>query len=68
MTGLIERAIYKQSDLLLMDEATSHLDVESESTIKNPIHHFETLARNLLGCIVYIHSKSPRRSLSSRRR
>lgn len=36
----IARAIYKQPNLLLMDEATSHLDVESEASIKDSLHRF----------------------------
>lgn len=34
----IARAIYKQPELLLMDEATSHLDLESEEKIRDSLH------------------------------
>lgn len=36
----IARAIYKNPDILLMDEATSHLDVESEKKIQASLHEF----------------------------
>lgn len=36
----IARAIYKQPDLLFLDEATSHLDLESEEKIKDSLHRF----------------------------
>lgn len=36
----IARAIFKQPDLLFLDEATSHLDMESEEKIKDSLHHF----------------------------
>ena len=36
----IARAIYRQPDLLLMDEATSHLDVDSEKKIQASLHEF----------------------------
>lgn len=36
----IARALYRQPDLLLMDEATSHLDVESEKKIQASLHTF----------------------------
>ena len=34
----IARAIYRQPELLLMDEATSHLDLESEEKIRDSLH------------------------------
>ncbi len=34
----IARAVYKQPDILLMDEATSHLDSESEQKIQASLH------------------------------
>lgn len=36
----IARAVFKQPQLLLMDEATSHLDLESEEKIQDSLHHF----------------------------
>jgi len=36
----IARAIYNQPELLFMDEATSHLDAESESKIQDALHEF----------------------------
>lgn len=36
----IARAIFKQPQLLLMDEATSHLDIESEEKIQDSLHKF----------------------------
>lgn len=36
----IARAVYKQPQLLLMDEATSHLDLESEEKIQDSLHQF----------------------------
>lgn len=36
----IARAIYKQPQLLFLDEATSHLDLESEEKIKDSLHRF----------------------------
>ena len=36
----IARAIYKQPDVLFMDEATSNLDVESERKIKDALQNF----------------------------
>ena len=36
----IARAIYKQPDILFLDEATSHLDLESEEKIKDSLHQF----------------------------
>src|SRR5690606_34106264 len=36
----IARAFYRQPDLLLMDEATSHLDVDSEKKIQASLHQF----------------------------
>lgn len=36
----IARALYRQPDLLLMDEATSHLDVDSEKKIQASLHQF----------------------------
>lgn len=36
----IARAIYKQPELLFLDEATSHLDLESEEKIKDSLHKF----------------------------
>ncbi|MEX0896063.1 MAG: ABC transporter ATP-binding protein [Patescibacteria group bacterium] len=36
----IARALYRQPDLLLMDEATSHLDVDSERKIQASLHQF----------------------------
>jgi ABC-type multidrug transport system fused ATPase/permease subunit len=34
----IARAVYKQPELLFLDEATSHLDLESEEKIKDSLH------------------------------
>lgn len=36
----IARAIYKKPELLFLDEATSHLDLESEEKIKDSLHSF----------------------------
>ncbi|MFH1030653.1 MAG: ABC transporter ATP-binding protein [bacterium] len=36
----IARAIYKQPKILFLDEATSHLDLESEQKIKDSLHKF----------------------------
>lgn len=36
----IARAIFKKPDLLFFDEATSHLDVESEEKIRSSLHEF----------------------------
>ncbi|MEK7538759.1 MAG: ABC transporter ATP-binding protein [Patescibacteria group bacterium] len=36
----VARAIFKNPQILLMDEATSHLDVESEEKIKDSLHKF----------------------------
>lgn len=36
----IARAIYKKPQVLFMDEATSHLDLESEEKIKDSLHNF----------------------------
>lgn len=36
----IARAVFKEPKLLLMDEATSHLDVESEEKIRDSLHKF----------------------------
>ncbi len=36
----IARAIFKEPDILLMDEATSHLDIESEKKIQDSLHEF----------------------------
>lgn len=36
----IARAIYKKPDLLFLDEATSHLDLESEEKIRDSLHVF----------------------------
>lgn len=36
----IARAIFKQPDILFLDEATSHLDMESEEKIQDSLHKF----------------------------
>lgn len=36
----IARAIFKQPDMLFLDEATSHLDLESEEKIRDSLHQF----------------------------
>lgn len=36
----IARAVYKQPEILFLDEATSHLDMESEEKIKDSLHKF----------------------------
>lgn len=36
----IARALFKQPQLVLLDEATSHLDIESEEKIRDSLHHF----------------------------
>ncbi len=36
----IARAVYKNPQILLMDEATSHLDIESEKKIQDSLHEF----------------------------
>jgi ATP-binding cassette subfamily B protein len=36
----IARAIFKDPELLFLDEATSHLDLESEEKIRDSLHQF----------------------------
>lgn len=36
----IARAVFKQPDILFLDEATSHLDLESEEKIRDSLHKF----------------------------
>jgi len=36
----IARAVYKKPEILFLDEATSHLDLESEEKIKDSLHNF----------------------------
>ncbi|OGH65876.1 MAG: hypothetical protein A3B90_03170 [Candidatus Magasanikbacteria bacterium RIFCSPHIGHO2_02_FULL_41_13] len=36
----IARAVFKEPDILFLDEATSHLDLESEEKIKDSLHQF----------------------------
>jgi len=36
----IARAVFKDPELLFLDEATSHLDLESEEKIRDSLHHF----------------------------
>ncbi len=36
----LARAIFKQPDILFLDEATSHLDLESEQKIRDSLHTF----------------------------
>lgn len=36
----IARAVFKKPDILFMDEATSHLDIESEANIRDSLHQF----------------------------
>lgn len=36
----IARAVYKKPEILFLDEATSHLDMESEEKIKDSLHKF----------------------------
>lgn len=36
----IARAIFKEPDILFLDEATSHLDLESEEKIRDSLHQF----------------------------
>jgi len=36
----VARAVYKQPQILFLDEATSHLDLESEEKIKDSLHKF----------------------------
>lgn len=36
----IARAVFKQPDILFLDEATSHLDLESEAKIRDSLHRF----------------------------
>jgi ABC-type multidrug transport system fused ATPase/permease subunit len=36
----IARAMFKNPQIFLLDEATSHLDIESEETIKDSLHKF----------------------------
>ncbi len=36
----IARAVFKNPDILFLDEATSHLDMESEKKIQDSLHHF----------------------------
>lgn len=36
----IARAVFKKPEILFLDEATSHLDLESEAKIQDSLHHF----------------------------
>lgn len=36
----IARAVFKSPEILFLDEATSHLDIESEQTIQDSLHKF----------------------------
>lgn len=36
----IARAVFKQPEILFLDEATSHLDLESEAKIRDSLHRF----------------------------
>ena len=36
----IARAVYKKPQILFLDEATSHLDLESEQKIRDSLHKF----------------------------
>jgi ABC-type multidrug transport system fused ATPase/permease subunit len=36
----LARAVFKQPEILFLDEATSHLDMESEKKIQDSLHHF----------------------------
>lgn len=36
----IARAVYRRPDILFLDEATSHLDIESEQKIQDALHAF----------------------------
>jgi ATP-binding cassette subfamily B protein len=45
----IARAIYKQPDILFLDEATSHLDSESELKIRDSLHH---IFRNVTAIVI----------------
>jgi ABC-type bacteriocin/lantibiotic exporter with double-glycine peptidase domain len=52
----LARALYKQPSLLILDEATSAIDIETESRVVNNLHQF-AIDYNLTQVIV-AHKKS----------
>jgi len=38
---LLARALYKDPKILVLDEATSHLDISNENSVNNSIKKFE---------------------------
>lgn len=44
----IARALYKNPEILILDEATSSLDTEAEQVIQNTLHEFRDLGKTMI--------------------